>query len=242
MMRELGKIVLHIPAREGSKRVPRKNMRDMAGKPMISYVIEASIKANITENIYVNTDAKEIIEYVKALYPTVKIYERDPVLANDTASSDQFNFDIINALEPDTLIMVNPVCPLLESEDIIKAFYFYKQNSCDTLISAVSTQMQTFCDSNPVNIRMDQPLAASQENKKVSILNWAVTIWDANAFKQRMIKQEFAVLGDYRLFFDIDPVKAIKVSEENDFLFAEELLKVRYNFPSHRLNTIDSKC
>jgi len=224
-MKDLGKIILHIPAREGSKRVPKKNMRDMNGKPMISYVIDAALKASVTDNIYVNTDAQEIIAYVGKTYPNIKIYKRDPELANDKASSDQFNFDIINTLQPDTLIMINPVCPLIDADDIKRALEAYKKSDCDTLITSESTQMQTFCDGEAVNIRLDEQLAPSQENKKITILNWAITLWDAKLFSNRMNTNGFAVLGEKREFFDIEPIKATKVSEEKDFLFAEQLLK-----------------
>lgn len=223
-MKELGKIVLHIPAREGSKRVPRKNMRNMNGKPMISYVIDAALKAKVTKNNYVNTDAQEIINYVTSQYPDAKIYKRDSELANDKASSDQFNFDIINKLNPDTLIMINPVCPLIEASDIISALKKYKSSDCDTLITSESTQMQTFCNGEPINIRLDEQLAPSQENGRITILNWAITIWEVSSFKKRMKEKGFAVLGDKREFFDIDSIKAIKVSEEKDFIFAEKNL------------------
>lgn len=101
-MREIGKIVLHIPAREGSKRIPRKNMRLMNGKPMISYTIEASFLANITKELYVNTNSYEIIKFVEKEYPDFKIYSRDKELANNKASGDQFNYDIIKKLQLDT--------------------------------------------------------------------------------------------------------------------------------------------
>ena len=224
-MKNLGKIVLHIPAREGSKRVPRKNMRLMNGKPMIGYTIEASILANITKELYVNTDSDEIRILVENKYPSFKIYTRDKELANDTASSDQFNYDIINKLNPDTLIMINPVCPLIEANDIVQALTYYSTSDCDTLITSNSTQMQTFCDGVPVNINVDEQLAPSQENKNITILNWAITIWDVKSFIERMKKQNFAVLGDKRNFYDIDSIKGVKVSEEKDFLFAEMILK-----------------
>lgn len=225
-MKNLGKIVLHIPAREGSKRVPRKNMRDMNGKPMISYAIEAVLNSDIVADIYVNTDAEEIIEYVESKYPQLKTYRRDKNLANDTASSDQFNLDVIEKFQPDTLIMINPVCPLITEDDINKAIKVYKESDCDTLITSESTQMQTFCDGEPVNININEQLAPSQQNGRVTILNWAITIWDAKSFKERMQTQEFAVLGKNRQFLDIEPIKATKVSEEKDFLFAEQLIKV----------------
>ncbi|WP_066360783.1 acylneuraminate cytidylyltransferase family protein [Aliarcobacter cryaerophilus] len=227
-MKDLGKIILHIPAREGSKRVPKKNIRLMNNKPMISYSIEASIKSNVTKEMYVNTDDTEIIDYVLKDYPNFKIYKRDKELANDKASSEDFNYDIMKKLNADTLIMINPVCPLLSSEDIINAFNAYKNSDCDTLITSSSTQMQTFCNENPINIRVDEPLAPSQNNGKISILNWAITIWDARKFVERIETKGYGSLGENRILFDIDPLHAIKVSEEKDFLLAEKLLKVLY--------------
>ena len=226
-MKNLGKIVLHIPAREGSKRVPKKNLRNMNGKPMISYAIEELLKANISENCYVNTDSVDIIELVKRKYSDIKIYFRDKKLCNDKTQSDHFNADIINNLQPDTLIMINPVCPLIEAEDIISALNAYKNSDCDTLISSCSTRMQTFCDGEPVNIDIKDSLEPSQNNSLITILNWAVTIWDAKLFIDRFNKNGHAVWGDKISFFDIEELKSIKVSEEKDFLIAEKLLKLK---------------
>lgn len=224
-MKDLGKIVLHIPAREGSKRVPRKNMREMNSKPMICYTIEAAQNANITNDMYVNTDSEEIIEYVQSNYNHFKIYKRDKELADDNASSEDFNYDIIKKLNPDTLIMINPVCPLIEADDIKNALEAYKRSDCDTLITTTSTQMQTFCEDEPVNINTNEQLAPSQENKRVYTLNWAITIWDAKEFTKRMEIDGYASLGTKRLFFDIEISKSTKVSEEKDFLHIEKLLQ-----------------
>lgn len=226
-MKDIGKIVLHIPAREGSKRVPRKNMRLMNGKPMISYAIEAALNAKVTDHCYINTDSKEIIEYAEKAYPEVKIYLRSEELCNDTAQSDHFNADIIRKLSPDTLIMINPVCPLLEAEDIIEAVEAYKSQDCDTLITSSSTRMQTFCDGKPVNIDTTKHLAPSQDNPLITTLNWAVSIWEAKPFVRRMDEKGFAVWGERISFHDIDMYKAIKVSEEKDFLFAEKMLRFK---------------
>jgi CMP-N,N'-diacetyllegionaminic acid synthase len=227
MEKKLGKIVLHIPAREGSKRVPRKNMRLMAGKPMIGYTIEAVLHANITSECYVNTDSEEIISYVETTYPNMGIYRRSQELCNDFAQSDHFNADIINKLQPDTLIMINPVCPLLEAHDIRAAVEKYSTSDCDTLVTATSTQMQTFCDGKPVNIDINSHLLPSQSNPKVTILNWAVSIWKAPSFLERMNTKGFGVWGEKIDFYDIEEVKAIKVSNETDFILAENLLKLR---------------
>lgn len=224
-MKDLGNIVLHIPAREGSKRVPRKNMKEMDGKPMISYSIYNALKADVTKNIYVNTDSNEIEEYVKNNFD-IYVYKRDSNLADDKATSDQFNYDIIKNLKPDTLIMINPVCPLITPQDIKSALAIYKESNCDTLISSSATKMQTFCEGEPINININEELAPSQENKTIHILNWAITIWDAKLFTKRMNKFGFASLGDKRHFYELDHIKSIKVSEADDFIFAEQILRL----------------
>lgn len=227
-MKDLGKIVLHIPAREGSKRVLKKNLREMNGKPMISYTVEALLRATVSENCYINTDSKEIIDYIKTNYPLMKIYKRDKELCSDNVQSDHFNADIIKKLQPDTLVMINPVCPLIEAEDIVNAVNAYKNSDCDTMISSCSTRMQTFCDGEPVNIDVKNALAPSQDNPLITTLNWAITIWDAKSFTNRMDKDGYAVWGNKISFYDIDEIKSTKVSEEKDFLIAEKLLKIRY--------------
>jgi CMP-N,N'-diacetyllegionaminic acid synthase len=225
-VKDLGKIVLHIPARAGSKRVPNKNIRLMNDIPMIFYSIHSSIEANITEDVYLNTDSDSLIKIVTDHYK-IKTYKRNNVLAGDKSSSDDFNYDIIKSLNPNTLIMINPVCPLIESTDIIGAISRYQESDCDTLISAESSTMQAFKSQSPINIKLDEPLAPSQDNERVFILNWAITIWDAKKFAERMKTSGYAVLGNRREFFELDRLKSIKVSYENDFLLAEKLLSMR---------------
>jgi len=224
-MKKIGKVVLHIPAREGSKRVPKKNLIKMNGSPMISYVIKESLESKITKEVYVNTDSSEIISYVEKNFSKCKVYKRPAKLATDNSSSEDFNLDIMNNLSADTLVMINPVCPLIKSSDINNAFKKYKESDCDTLISCSSTKMQTFCEDNPVNININEQLAPSQKNQTVKTLNWAITIWDCKSFRKRIKSLGYAVLGDNRLLYELDFIKSIKVSYEEDFILAEKILK-----------------
>ena len=226
-MKKIGKVVLHIPAREGSKRVPKKNLRKMNDSPMISYVIKESLESKITKEVYVNTDSSEIISYVEKNFSKCKIYKRSVILASDDSSSEDFNLDIMNNLGADTLVMINPVCPLIKSSDINNAFKKYRESDCDTLISCSSTKMQTFCEDNPVNINLNEQLAPSQKNQTVKTLNWAITIWDCKSFRKRIKSLGYAVLGDNRLLYELDFIKSIKVSYEEDFILAEKILKYK---------------
>lgn len=222
MSRSLGRIVTHIPARAGSKRVPSKNLRNLAGSPMISYAIQAAIGAPELEEVYVNTDSPELMDLARAM--GIGVYERDASLASDTASGDDFTMDIIEKLKPDTLVMISPVCPLVDASDISQALQAYKESDADTLITCSVTQLQTFCEGSPVNVRLGEPLAPSQDNPVVSVCNWAVTIWDAKVFTENYRAHKGGYLGTKRLLFPIDPLHSVKVSYEEDFRLAEALI------------------
>lgn len=221
-MRDLGKLVCHIPARKGSKRVPSKNLRFLAGKPLIAYAILCAKEAGCFEDIYVNTDSDPLLALAESY--GVKSYRRDAWLASDEAKGDDFTADFISNIKPDTLLMINPVCPLIETEDVKNAIRAYQESDCDTLISCEETKMQVFFEKEGVNIDADAALEPTQNNHPVQILNWAVTIWDAKIFSETYQKSKKGYLGQNRILFPIDPLKAIKISYEKDFQMAEQLL------------------
>ena len=140
------KNVAHIPARGGSKRVPKKNLRLIKDKPMIAYIIEAANQVTLIDELYVNTDDQEILDAATKF--GAKPYKREAHLASDIATSDEFNYDIIKKLNPDLLVMLNPVCPLVSAEDIKFANETFKNNECDTLITSSKTRMQVFMEGN----------------------------------------------------------------------------------------------
>ena len=221
-MKNLGKILCHIPARAGSKRVKSKNSRLLCGKPMIAYAIETAKASNIFDDIYVNTDSDTIMSLSLAL--GIKVYRREAWLASDEAKGDDFTADFMENIQSDTLVMISPVCPLITSDIVQNAIEAYAFSDCDTLITCEQTQMQVFCHDKGVNIDENAPLSPTQKNPYVQILNWAVTIWDSNTFLKMYRTNRNGYLGTNRLLFPIESTSAIKVSHEADFLMAERML------------------
>ena len=222
-MRDLGSVIAHIPARAGSKRLPSKNLRYLAGQPLIAYAVRAALGCKSLDSVYVNTNSDSIAALAKELGASV--YKRRNSLASDRATSDDFNLDIMEALNPDTLVMINSVCPLIDSADIDAAIGAYRSENVDTLITATATRMQCFYRNQPVNIDLEAPLAPTQKNDPVHACNWAVTIWDTRKFRKRFHQQGYAVFGERRMLFPISSLKGTKVSTEEDFRLAELLIK-----------------
>jgi CMP-N,N'-diacetyllegionaminic acid synthase len=222
---KLGNVIAHIPARGGSKRVPAKNLRYLAGKPMIGYAIETGLGCPSLNELFVNTDSDTIGAYAQSL--GCSVYRRPEHLGSDTASGDDFTIDFIEAKAMDTLVMISPVCPLLESADITAALAAYEASDADTLISCSSTQMQAFYEGKAVNIDPFGPLAPSQQNNPIHICNWAITIWNTAKFRELYHKFRGGYCGENRILWPLEPLKAVKISEEKDFRLAEALLRAR---------------
>lgn len=142
-----------IPARGGSKRLPRKNVKLLAGKPLICWTIEAAIKANLDAKIVVTSDDDEILEIADA-YKSKGVYKRKRPdnLATDTASTVDAIIDVIESEKllgnnPKTIILLQPTSPLRNEEDIRNAFRLYndteKNSGKDTVVSVCEVDHPT---------------------------------------------------------------------------------------------------
>jgi CMP-N-acetylneuraminic acid synthetase len=219
------KVIAQIPARASSQRVEKKNLRYLAGKPMIQHAINAAMDADFFDDVIVNSDSEDILHLAESLGTST--YRRPSELASDIATGDAFTYDFIKQFRPKTLILVNPACPLVETSDILKAFEAFNDSDCDTLITSSATRMPTFCDGDPVNVGLDGPMQPTQNNPKVETLNWAIAVWDVAKYIENYETQGHAYMGIKRELLEIDPWKAVKISVESDFQFAELLLTAK---------------
>ncbi len=132
-------IVAVIPARGGSKGIPRKNLRPMAGHPLIYYSIKACLGAASVSKVVVTTDDEEI-----ALFATrfgAEVIMRPTELGEDHVTLDPV---ILHAVDNstvgndiDVVVTVQPTSPLITSEDIDGAMARFNDETCDTVLSVV---------------------------------------------------------------------------------------------------------
>ncbi len=136
-----------IPARGGSKGIPRKNIKDFAGKPLIHYSIEAARKLSDDRHIIVSTDDKEIADVARQTGLEVK-YMRPESLATDTAGSREVMIDAMNwadrqGIDYDMIVLLQPTSPLRTVEDIKKCIDIYDKNT-DMVVSVVDAQSNPY--------------------------------------------------------------------------------------------------
>lgn len=113
-----------IPARGGSKRIPRKNIRNFCGKPMIAWSIEAAIKSAAFDYIMVSTDDDEIADIAKQ-YGAEVPFMRPLELANNTTATipvikHATEWYIKNDLKPELVCCIYATAPFVTKEDLIR--------------------------------------------------------------------------------------------------------------------------
>lgn len=124
------KAIAIIPARGGSKRIPRKNIKNFCGKPMIAYSIEAAINSGCFEQVIVSTDDSEIADIAKQ-YGAEVPYLRSAKLSDDYATTADVMADAVSRLNNDEIefiCCIYATAPLLLSDDLIKGFSLLKDN------------------------------------------------------------------------------------------------------------------
>jgi len=131
-----------IPARGGSKRIPRKNIKDFLGKPIISYSIEASLKSSLFSEVMVSTEDLEIAEIAKKYGATVPFYRSAQNASDFTTTIDVINevlIDYKNKLNKtfDIVFCIYPTAPLIQVEDLIAGYDLLKTNEFDSVFPIV---------------------------------------------------------------------------------------------------------
>ena len=137
------KMVSLIPARGGSKRVPRKNIKMLAGKPMVAWTIEASLKSRYISRTFVSTEDKEVKEI--ALQYGAEVIDRPKKYSTDTVERRDYEgegliWNFKEALwdmkcQPDYLAFLYPTSPLRTSKMIDEAFELMIERKCTRIVT-----------------------------------------------------------------------------------------------------------
>jgi N-acylneuraminate cytidylyltransferase len=130
-----------IPARGGSKRIPGKNVRDLAGRPMIAYTVEAACASGLFDRVVVTTDSREIAKIAER-HGAEAPFLREAALADDVTPVSLATLDALQRLDPegeryDMLAQLMPNCPLRSAEDVQHSHVQFRERNSPSQISVV---------------------------------------------------------------------------------------------------------
>ena len=141
-------IVAIIPARGGSKRIPKKNIKNFLGKPIIAYSIDVAFKSKIFDKVIVSTEDKEIKD-ISIIYGAEVPFIRPKEIADDFTGTHEVIGHAVKWLEDngdkiDYCCCIYPTAPLIQKEDLLNGFDMIKSNKWDSVLAATNFSYPIF--------------------------------------------------------------------------------------------------
>ncbi len=219
----MNKTIAIIPARGGSKGIPRKNLRPIAGKPLIYYSIHACVNAKNIDTVLVSTDDEEIALFASRF--GAKVLMRPEDLANDAATLDPVIEHAADWAEKeyatkfDIILTVQPTSPLIKSNDINQALQMFENTSYDTVLSVVDDRHLCWTSKNGKII----PEYVERVNRQQLPTRFKET-GAIIACKRGNIKTYQSRIGEDIGLFEVEQEKSFDIDTISDFSLCENLL------------------
>ncbi len=221
-----------IPARGGSKGVPGKNIKELSGKPLIQYTIDAARDIFEDKDIIISTDSEKIKFSVERLGLNVPFLRPTELATDESGTQDvllhALSFVESKGLYPETLILLQPTSPFRNAIHIKEALELYN-NDLDMIVSVKETK------SNPYYILREENSQGFLENSKkgkfirrqdcpkVWELNGAIYIINVQSLKSQSLNQ-FTKVKKYVM----DEESSIDIDNILDFMWCEFILQKKF--------------
>ncbi|WP_333614600.1 acylneuraminate cytidylyltransferase family protein [Psychrobacter sp.] len=214
-----------IPARGGSKRLPRKNILNLAGKPLIAWTIEAALQSKYIDKVLVTSDDDEILK-VSNSYGASTIKRPMHLSQDNSTSFEAINHAIENTEEFDYIVLLQPTSPLRTNGHIDEAIQLIFQKNSDAIISVTEMEHSPlWANTLPENKSLKDFLKEEIFNKRSQDLE---TYFRLNGAIYICKTEELLYTGSVFLknncyAYQMNNIDSVDIDTEMDFKWAEFL-------------------
>jgi len=213
------KIASFVPMRHSSDRVPQKNYRPFAGKPLYHHIIQTLLNCPQIDQVCIDTDSPFILEDAPKYFPEVKLLVRPEHLRAGEISMNKVLLNATSQVEADIYLQTHSTNPLLRSETVSKAInQFLNSPDADSLFGVTRLQTRLY-DAQGKAVNHDRNvLLRTQDLPPIYEENSNIYL-----FKLEVLQQRKNRIGKQPIMFEIDRDEAWDIDEEVDFQIAELL-------------------
>lgn len=225
-MHKQKKFLAIIPARGGSKRLPRKNVLHLSGKPLITYSIEAGTLSKYVDDLVVSSDNEEILKISQKFGANIIV--RPDYLASDSATTyDAVKHTLENISGYDYLVLLQPTSPLRTARHIDEAIEFLDEKDADAVVSVSEMEhsplwSNSLPDSKSLKGFLNDEIAGkrSQDLEKYFRVNGAIYICKIDKF----LEEKTFFIKDNIFAYEMSRNSSIDIDEAIDFKLAEVMM------------------
>jgi len=219
------KVLGLINARGGSKGIPNKNVKEIAGKPLIAWTIEAAAQSNKFEDIVVSTDDVDIATVAKVYGASVPFMRSAQLAADETPGIDP----VLDALERlpgfDAIMLMQPTSPLRNSADIVACINYAESKNVNSIVSVCESH---YHPNWMFSITYDNVLKSYGEEKISSRRQDLKALYSINGAMYfglvDWLRDQRSFIDDHTHAYIMPPERSIDIDTPLDWKFAELLL------------------
>lgn len=227
-------VIAIIPARSGSKGLKDKNIRNLNGKPLFAYSIEAAIASEIFDTVHVSTDSREYAELAEA-YGADEPFLRDVQNASDSSSSWDAVREVLrkydeNGKHFDVCILLQPTSPLRTADDIKAAYALFKAKKADSLTSVTEVDHPIqWCFKLDDSCSMKNFASSPYEDSRRQILekyyreNGAIYIVSTS----KIVDPLFEFYTERCIAYIMERGRSVDIDTLQDFIIAEAIMRMQ---------------
>ena len=218
------RIVALVPMRHHSERVPGKNYRSFAGRPLYHRIIDSLLSCPKIDEVVIDTDSSIIFKDATEHFPQVRLIERPEKIRADTIPTNEVLLHDVSEIEADFYLQTHSTNPLLKTETITQAIDDFLNNYpiYDSIFSVTRLQTRLWNQlGQPIN-HNPAILARTQDLPPIYEENSNMYIFSRTTLENRRNR-----LGERPLMFEMDALEAYDIDEELDFQIAEFLYTKR---------------
>lgn len=213
------KIIALVPLRGGSKSIPRKNIKPLAGRPLCDWAIRSACDSGVFDEVWVSSDDEEILEYARRA--GVQAHRRSEASATDQASSESVMQDFADAHpEFDVICLIQATSPLTLPEHFQQAVALFKREQADALVTVSRKHVFIWSeDGNAVNY---DPVQRPRRQ------DWAGELFENGAFyltRKETFESEQCRLGGKIAVYEMPAHCAVEIDETEDWIIMETMVR-----------------
>lgn len=221
-----------IPARSGSKGLPDKNIKEMCGKPLLAYSVDAAKESGIFDEIMVSTDSEKYAEIAKAYGASVP-FLRSEEMSGDTTSSWDVVREILGKYQDisevyDTVCLLQPTSPLRSSEDIKNAYTLFGEKAANAVIGVCEMDHSPMWSNViPTDLKMDHFISSQVKNSPRQMLEKYYRINGAIYIVKTVVIEKKIDVFKNAYAYKMPRERSIDIDVELDFIIAESIMRQR---------------
>jgi len=206
-----------------SARVPRKNVKLLAGRPLYFWIVNELLKAKHVSDVSIETDDDEIEAIANDLFPQLRVLRRPEELLGDFVSMNPLIAHHLDHVEGEYFLQTHSTNPLIRAETIDGAVEaFFNDEDHDSLLSVTALHTRLYWpDGRAVNHDPSE-LIPTQHLPPIYEENSCLYVFSRTSFAATGLR-----LGEKPMLFPTPPIESVDIDEDHDFAMAEALMRLR---------------